>query len=42
MIVGVGVHPGLMVGGALAQDVFADRDNADDVAEEVHHLLGPR
>ena len=42
MIAGVGFHPGLIVGGALAEDVFADHRNADDVAEEVHHLLGPR
>ena len=42
MIAGESFHPGLVVGGALAEDVFADRGNADDVAEEVHHLLGPR
>jgi len=42
MIAGVGFHPGLVVGGALAQDLLADRRNTDHVAEEVHHLLGPR
>src|SRR6201988_2236368 len=42
MIAGVGFYPGLVVGGALAQDPLADRRNADHVAEEVHHLRGPR
>src|SRR6266404_9480136 len=42
VIAGEGFHPGLVVGGALAQDLLADRRNADYVAEEVHHLLGPR
>ena len=42
MISGVGFDPGLIVGGALAEDVFADHRNADNVAEEVHHLLGPQ
>jgi hypothetical protein len=42
MIAGEGFHPGLVVGGALAQDLLADRRNADHVTEEVHHLLGPR
>ena len=32
----------MVVGGALAQDLFADRRNTDHVAEEVHHLLGAR
>jgi hypothetical protein len=40
MIAGAGFHPGLIVGGALAEDLFADRDNADHVAEEVHHRSG--
>src|ERR1700756_445742 len=42
MIAGEGFHPGLVVGGPLAEDLLADRRNADHVAEEVHHLLGPR
>jgi hypothetical protein len=41
VIAGKGFHPGLVVGGALAEDLLADRRNADHVAEEVH-LLGPR
>src|SRR5262244_2779743 len=42
MIVGEGFHPGLVVDGALAEDLLADRRNADHVAEEMYHLLGPR
>ena len=41
MVAGVGLHPVLIVGGALAQDLLADYGNADDFADEVHHLLGP-
>ena len=40
MIAGEGFHPGLVVGGALAQDLLADHRNADHLTEEVHHLLG--
>ena len=39
MVAGLGFHPVLIVGGALAQDLLAD--HADDFADEVHHLLGP-
>ena len=42
MLADVGFDPGLVVGGALAQDLLADRRNTDHVAEEVHHLRGPR
>ena len=42
MIAGEGFHPGLVVGGPLAQDLLADHRNADHLTEEVHHLLGPR
>src|SRR6202007_1595667 len=44
MIAGEDFHPGLVVGGALAEDLSADGRNTDHVAvaEEVHHLLGPR
>jgi hypothetical protein len=42
MIAGVGFYPGLVVGGALAEDFLADCRDADHVAEEVHHLLRPR
>src|SRR6516165_7870805 len=42
MITGKGFHPGLVVGGALAEDLLADRSDTDHVAEEVHHLLGSR
>ena len=42
VIAGKGFHPGLVVGGALAEDLFVDRGDADHVAEEGYHLLGPR
>ena len=42
VIAGEGFHPGLVVAGALAEDLLADRRHADHVAEKVHHLLGPR
>ena len=42
VIAGKGFHPGLVVGGALAEDLLVDRGDADGVAEEVHHLLGSR
>ena len=42
MIPGEGFHPGLVVGGAPAEDLFVDHGKADHVPEEVHHLLGPR
>src|ERR1700740_3453508 len=42
MIAGVGFDPGLVVGGAPAQDLLADRRNTDHVAEEVHPLRRPR
>jgi len=42
MIAGKGFHPGLVVGGALAEDLLADDRHADHLTEEVHHLLGPR
>ncbi len=32
----------MVVGGALAQDLLVDRWDADDLTEEVNHLLGPR
>ena len=42
MIAGEGFHPGLVVGGPLAQDLLADHRNADDLTEEVHDLLRAR
>jgi hypothetical protein len=42
MIAGEGFDPGLVIGSALAENLLADRRNADHVPEEVHHLLGPR
>ena len=34
MIAGEGFHPGLVVGGAPAEDLFVDHGNADHVPEE--------
>jgi hypothetical protein len=42
MIAREGVHPVLVVRGALAEDLLADDRYADHVTEEVHHLLGSR
>ena len=40
MIAGKGFDPVLVVAGPLAQELFADHRSADDLAEEVHNLLG--
>ena len=42
MIVGEGLDPVLIIGGAAAQHLFVHRRDADDLTEEVHRLLGPR
>jgi hypothetical protein len=42
MIAGEGVYPVLVVGGTLAQNLLADHRDADDLTEEMHHLLRPR
>jgi len=42
MIVGEGLDPVLLVGGAPAQHLLVDRRDADHLAEEMHHLFGPR
>jgi hypothetical protein len=42
MIAGEGFHPGLVVGGPLAQDLLADHWNTDHLTEEVHNLLRAR
>jgi hypothetical protein len=36
------VRSGLVVGGALAQDLLADDRHADDQTKEVDHPLGAR
>ncbi len=38
----IGFDPVLVIGGAGAQHLLGHRRNADDLTEEVHHLLGPR
>src|SRR4249919_1189233 len=40
MIAGVGFHPVLVVGCALAQEFLADHGSTDHFTDEVHHLLG--
>src|SRR5215470_19585802 len=42
VIAGEGLDPVLVIDGAPAQHLLAHRRDADDLAEEVHHLLGPR
>src|SRR5712671_1779261 len=42
VVAGKGLHPDLVVGCTLAQELLVDRRNADDLTEEMHHLLGPR
>src|SRR5262249_50802273 len=42
VIAGEGLDPVLVIGGAPAQHLLAHRRDADDLAEEVNHLLGPR
>jgi hypothetical protein len=42
MITGEGLDPVLVVGRTLAQDLFAQDGNANDVLEKVHDLSGPR
>jgi hypothetical protein len=41
MVAGEGLDPGLVFGGPLAQQLFADRGSADNVSEKVHDDLGP-
>jgi hypothetical protein len=42
VIAGEGLDPVLVIGGAPAQHFLAHRRDADDLAEEVHRLPGPR
>ena len=39
MVAGIGLDPLLVLGGALAQDFFAQRADAVHIAEEVHDVL---
>ncbi len=41
MIAGEGFHPVLVIVGALAENFFAHHRNAEDLANEMNHLLGP-
>jgi hypothetical protein len=41
MIAGEGLDPVLVFGRTLAQYLFAQHSNADDLSEKVHHLFGP-
>jgi hypothetical protein len=40
VIAGEGLDPVLVIGGSLTQDLFAHHRSADDLAKEVHDLLG--
>lgn len=41
VIAGIGLHPGAVVVGALAERLFADHRDALDVTDEMDHLFGP-
>jgi len=41
MVAGVGLHPGLVSVGPSAQHFFVDDRDAENLAEEIDHLLGP-
>jgi len=41
MIAAKASDPVLVVGRTLAQDLFAEHRNANDLSEEMHHLFGP-
>ena len=42
VIAGEGLHPVLVVGGPLPQDLFIGHGLADHLTEEVDDLFGPR
>ena len=42
MIASKGVHPVLLVLGALGEDAFIDSRDANNLPEEVNHLFGAR
>ncbi len=41
VVAGVGFHPVPVIVGALAEDFLAHHRNAERLAKEVDHLLGP-
>lgn len=41
MVGSIGVHPVLVVAGALAQHFLAHHRQTQDLADEIHHLLRP-
>ncbi len=40
MVAGVGLHPVLVIAGALAEHFFADHRQAQNLMDEINHLLG--
>src|SRR4030095_5444180 len=42
VVAGVGLYPTLVIVGALAKNFLAHHRNAEDLANEMNHLLGPR
>src|SRR6202140_5105470 len=41
VVAGEGFHPALVIVGALAENFLAHHRNAEDLANEMNHLLGP-
>src|ERR1019366_2199591 len=41
VVAGVGLHPVLVIVGALAENFLAHHRNAEDRSNEMNHLLGP-
>jgi len=42
MVAGVGLHPVPVIPGALAEDFFAHRREAQNLTDEINHLLRSR
>jgi hypothetical protein len=42
MVAGVGLHPVLVIAGALAEHFFAHRREAQNLTDETNHLFRPR
>ena len=42
MVAGVGLHPVPVIFGALAQHFWAHHREAQNLPDEIHHLLGSR
>jgi hypothetical protein len=42
VVAGISLHPSLVIIGAAAEDLFVHHRDAENLMEEVDHLLGPR